>query len=84
MHIIGVENTVEIYSDLFKYFHVSDQSITTHFQPISYSDPQAVGFHSVLTTFSSELRFAVSVDPRILGLAKRRSVFRLLSELNFQ
>ena len=28
---VCVENTVEIYSDLFKSFHVSDQPITIHF-----------------------------------------------------
>ena len=35
------------------------------------------GRKAILTTFSSDLRFALSVDPRILGRAKRRSVFRL-------
>jgi hypothetical protein len=33
---------------------------------------------AILTTFSSDLRFALSVDQRVLGRAKRWSVFRLI------
>jgi hypothetical protein len=32
---------------------------------------------AILTIFSSDLRFALSIDPRILGRAKRRYFFRL-------
>ena len=36
------------------------------------------GRKAILTTFSSDLHFALSVDQRVLGRAKRWSVFRLI------
>ena len=61
-------------------FHVSDQPIKSHFagdQPISFSDRHTVGFHSFLTGFSSDLRFASQSPPANFKAAKRRSVFKL-------
>ena len=55
-------------------FHVNDQPIKGHFardQPISFSDRRAIGLHTVLTGFSSDLRFASQSPPQIL---RRRNV----------
>jgi hypothetical protein len=80
MHSICVENTVEIYLIFFKSFMLA----TNQSQPISLWISQSAipsTRRSYSTAFSQHFHqtyVSPFVDPRILGRAKRRSVFRLL------
>ena len=88
----GVTNILNIYSNICTYrlcLHIFDKMKSTTFIVflgvtinvsiiiVNYYKMQS-GRHALLTTFSSDLRFALSLDPRILGRAKSRSVIRLL------
>ena len=61
-----------VYSSASAFYHDSNNQ----FIIIKYCKMQS-GRKALLITFSPDLRFALSVVPRILGRPKRRSVFRL-------